>query len=121
MNTLNIEIAGNITSFHPRDEITGQIAWSLEQRPRVMELRLFWYSQGRGLVSSKIVETMRLESPPQNDRRVFRFKLPDSPYSFAGKLLELNWALELYVEPTGQVQRAEFHLSPTGSPVKLHK
>jgi hypothetical protein len=121
MNTLNIEIAGHAAAFHPRDEISGKIAWSLEQRPRALELRLFWYSHGHGLIASKIVDTMRLESPPQNDRCVFRFKLPDSPYSFVGKLLELNWALELYVEPTGQAQRAEFHMSPTGSPVMLHK
>jgi hypothetical protein len=119
MNLLHIEIAGGRTQFLPREEITGQVAWQLSERPRAIELRLFWYSEGRGLTAPEIVDQLRFDAPPPGDRRGFRFQLPDQPYSFTGKLLKLRWALELYVEPSGHSERVEFTMAPTGRPIQL--
>jgi hypothetical protein len=53
------------------------------------------------------------------DARSFRFRLPESPYSFSGKLISLTWALELVAEPSKELARQEITLAPGGEAVRL--
>src|ERR1043166_4380135 len=56
-----------------------------------------------------------LAQPP----RAVGLRLPESPYSFSGKLISLVWALELVAEPSKEVIRREFVLAPGGEEVRL--
>lgn len=119
MSELRIELAGGRTAFTPGEPLSGRASWRVEDQPSSVELRLFWYTSGKGTQDVGIVETMMLASPRPQDRRDFTLPLPREPYSFSGKLISLAWAIELIVEPGGHVERREFVLSATGQEVVI--
>ena len=48
MNWLNIETNENETRFAPGEKVEGIVKWHLVRRLKSIELRLFWYAQGKG-------------------------------------------------------------------------
>ena len=119
MNELRIELADELASFKPTDELNGTVTWDLEQIPSSMELRLFWFTRGKGTEDVGVIKTIRFETPGLRDKKTFNFSLPDSPYSFSGKLISLIWALELIAEPSSQVARREIVVAPGGRELRL--
>jgi len=119
MNTLTIQLEQNKTAFQPGDVVAGTAHWQLEGQARQVELRLLWYTQGKGDEDAGLVETMTFEQPGLSDRRSFRFTLPNGPYSFSGSLISLTWALELSVRAGDNCERKEITISPTGCEILL--
>jgi len=119
MSELTISLNDERTSFEPREELTGTAGWHIEPPPRVLELRLFWFTRGKGTEDAGLIETVRFEQPLAEEKRSFNLRLPDAPYSFSGKLISLVWALELVAEPTKKVTRLEIVLAPAGQQVRL--
>jgi hypothetical protein len=117
----SIQTRNNKTQFLPGEEITGTVSGQLEPEPAAIELRLFWYTQGKGTQDVAILATIQFENPGPQDRREFRIQLPDGPYSFSGKLISLVWALELVVLPSEEASRLDITVSPTGREVLLNK
>jgi hypothetical protein len=105
-------------AFRPYDEIRGTVAWELEALPKSIELRLFWFTSGRGTPEAGVVEMRSLPASLQGEER-FSFSLPGSPYSLSGKLIQFTWALELVAEPLGQVGLREFILGPEKQTIEL--
>jgi hypothetical protein len=116
---LQIEMRDGVTAFHPGDEIEGTVRWRLDPPPQSLEVRLFWYTQGKGDQDVGVVATLPLAGPGIEDRRSFRFQLPVGPYSFSGKLISLLWAIEAVAEPGSASERCEITVSPTGQEVVL--
>ena len=107
--------------FLPGEELAGLVSWCLDQPPKAMELRLFWYTKGKGITDTGIVENIRFENPEPEGHREFRFVLPDGPYSFTGTLITLNWALELVAESSHEVGRVDILVSPSGKEIVLQR
>jgi hypothetical protein len=118
MSTLSIAIADDKHAFKPSDSLAGRVSWGVSAVTSA-ELKLFWYTRGRGKEDVGLVDTLVFENPQTNDQRQFKFNLPDTPYSFAGKLISIVWAIELIVEPETAVERREFVMSPTGKEVDV--
>lgn len=121
MSWIRIEIRDGVTAFRPGDEVAGTVRWHLDQSPRSLELRLFWYTQGKGDKDVGFVDSLPLAAPAEGDSS-FSFRLPAGPYSFSGKLISLLWAIEA-VADTGlgpQAERCEIIVSPTGREILLH-
>ncbi|MCX7049938.1 MAG: hypothetical protein NTX50_31205 [Candidatus Sumerlaeota bacterium] len=87
MSDLNIQIDGGKTHFLPGEEIKGRISWRLEPKDKMIELRLFWFTKGKGTSDVEIVEKIPFENPPQEGASDFRFALPEAPHSFSGRLI----------------------------------
>ena len=119
MNELKIELRTARTNFAPGEELAGTASWILDQTPRAMELRLFWFTKGEGNEDVGVVETVRFDHPAAQESRPFRLQLPELPYSFSGKLITLAWALELVAEPSQMVTRVEIVVAPDGRVVQL--
>jgi hypothetical protein len=119
MSELYIELAGGRTAFKAGESLSGRVAWRVDGQPSSAELRLFWYTSGKGTQDVGVVNTMSFAAPRPDDQRDFTLPLPREPYSFSGKLISLAWAIELIVEPGGHVNRQEFVLSGTGQEVVL--
>lgn len=117
--SLHIEIERNRTAFEPGEELTGTAGWTLDKPPRSVELRLFWFTRGKGTEDAGVVETVRFDQPMLEETRSFRLRLPDAPYSFSGKLISLVWALELVADPSKAVTRKEFVIAPGGRELLL--
>ncbi len=120
MNQLKIGTRENRANFRPGEELQGAAGWELEKRPELVEVRLIWFTRGKGTEDVGVVETVRFEQPQAAEARPFQLSLPAQPYSFSGKLISLVWALELVALPGRQSARFEFVLAPTGQEVVLH-
>jgi len=119
---IEIGLESGRTAYRPGEEVTGAVAWAIEEGepPASAEVRLVWFTRGEGDPSSELVAAAELPSPAALDRREFNLRLPEGPYSFTGKLITLVWAVEVVVEPGGRSERKEIVVSPTGRPVRLH-
>jgi len=117
MSTLRVDVTGGRRGYKPGDTIGGRVTWQVDKDPQSAELRLFWYTSGKGTQDVGNVDAVTFETPQLNDERTFSFVLPRQPYSFSGKLISIVWALELIVEPGSNVARQEFVMSGTGSEV----
>src|SRR5882762_9547709 len=121
MTELEITTRLDKTNFLPGEELAGEITWQTDSTPGRVELRLFWHTQGKGTRDVEVVETMSFDNAGRQDRRSFQFQLPDSPYSFSGKLISVVWALELVLGSTGETERLEIVISPTRSEIALQR
>lgn len=119
MNTLGVALEGGQTAYRPGDDVRGVASWTLEEPPKAVEVRLFWHTQGKGDQDVEVVETTAFQNPGQTDLREFRFRLPDGPYSFSGKLISLLWAIEVVASPGDMAGRAGIVVSPSGREVVI--
>lgn len=114
-----VETHDGATSFRPGDLVEGTVRWSLPEPPEEIELRLFWSTAGKGDQDLEVVETVPFANPGSQDRRIFRVRLPEGPYSFSGKLITLTWALEAVAQPGDRAAHVELVVSPTGEEIRL--
>ena len=119
MSTLDIRVRDNKTQFRPGEIIEGAISWQLDASAQALELRLIWFTSGKGDTDVSVEDTRHFESPALSGDSNFRFQLPPAPYSFSGKYVSLAWALEFVVMPGEESTRLEFSLSPAGTEVLL--
>ncbi len=119
MNALQITLPDDKNRFAPGDKIEGRAYWRMEKPPESLEIRLFWYTEGKGTQDVKIADAVRFDAPGRQEERSFNLKLPVEPYSFSGSLISLNWALELVAAPGGETQRLDIVMSPTREEILL--
>ena len=118
-STLGIGTYNDKTTFFPGEELGGKAMWITEKTPDTIELRLFWYTEGKGTQDVTVVDTQVIESPDSRGETEFTFILPADPYSFSGSLVSLAWALEIVVLPGKDAARCEISISPTGEEIDL--
>jgi hypothetical protein len=121
MNELKILLRDERRSFRCGEAVAGVAGWRLDKPPTSVELRLFWYTRGKGTEDVGLVNQLRFDSARQEEGRKFSFVLPDEPWSFSGQLISLVWALELVAVPGGNTARVELTVSPTGQEILLHQ
>jgi hypothetical protein len=114
-----LDVSATKTSFLPGEWIEGKAIWQLDAPADWLEVRLLWFTQGKGDGDISIEDTLRIEAPTQNDSRTFRFRLPHAPYSFSGKLISLIWAVEVVADGAKDAARLEFSMSPDGREIEL--
>lgn len=120
MPELELTLADARYKYRPCETIRGQFAWRTVDRPiKTLELRLFWYTQGKGTQDLGLVQSRRFGALPPSGQQSFEFRLPDGPYSFSGKLITLSWALELLAQPGKDACRLDLVVSPTQSEIFL--
>jgi hypothetical protein len=119
MSQLKLATRDNQTVFRPGEEIQGAAGWQLDPPPKSVEVRLFWYTRGKGTEDAAIAQTVRFDHPKPEEARPFQFTVPEAPYSFSGKLISLIWALELVAEPGRESTRLELVVSPSGKEIQL--
>lgn len=119
MNELRIDIDGDRRWFLPGETVAGRSVWRLDRDAESVELRLFWYTSGKGTEDVTIVDSVRTEAAAMAGEQGFSFPLPHGPYSFSGSLITLTWALELVALPLGATQRVDLVVAPTPVEIRL--
>lgn len=119
MSWIQIQTDGGSAAFRPGEPVSGTVSWRLDEPPANVELRLFWYTEGKGDQDVEVIETVPFESPGAEDRRAFLVRLPEGPYSFSGRLISLLWCLEAVAEPGDQVGRLPITVGPDGEEIVL--
>lgn len=117
---IQIELDNRANNFRPGDQISGTVQWSqLNKTPESVDIRLIWYTVGKGDTDNEIVDSHVLKNAPEQGEEQFSFTAPGRPYSFAGKLISLLWAIEVVMLPSRESERVEFEISPGGSQIVL--
>ena len=119
MSDLTLQFENAAAHFRPGETVRGLAGWRLDQPATSIDLRLFWYTEGKGTQDVSIAHTTSLDNPPERGSHPFQFDLPASPYSFSGKLISLIWAVEMIVRPGNASTRLPLTLAPTGEEIVL--
>ena len=119
MTMLTLHTADGRTWFKPGELIEGEASWHLDGETEAVEVRLFWYTTGKGSQDVGIARTLRTELPDTSGHRDFSIRAPDEPYSFSGKLISLSWAIELVALPDGETERLDLLIGPQPVEVDL--
>ena len=119
MDGLRIETADGRDVFEPGEELRGTVTWDLAQPARDVEVRLFWYTRGKGTTDVEVVKVQRFDAAGPRGHHEFRFILPESPYSFSGKLVSLVWAVEAIADPGERSTRLELVVAPEAKEIVL--
>ncbi|MCD4781060.1 MAG: hypothetical protein K8S27_11020 [Candidatus Omnitrophica bacterium] len=117
MNNLNLNLEKE--KFLPGEVVKGEAHWYYEMLLKSMEVRLFWYTCGKGNEDVALIHANRIDLPPQQGCRGFSFLLPDSPYSFSGKLVSLVWAVEILVDGGKDCLRENIVVAPDREEINI--
>jgi len=116
---IRLGLRENKTAFRPCEPIAGAVLWEFEKVPEFAEVRLIWFTRGKGTEDGAIFGTVKLDAPPAADTREFSFQAPNGPYSFSGTLIALIWAVEFVAKPGSEFQRIEITISPDAREIAL--
>lgn len=105
----------------PGQTISGQVLWELTSGSTEVILAFGWWTSGVGTVEEAVVENRTWKDPPRIGRESFSFTLPPGPYSFSGKLISLQWGLELSARGHRHKTLHRLYLSPTGQELDFSK
>ncbi len=119
---LEIRLDADGTWFQPGSSIVGEVRWhGLEPETEALDLRLFWYTQGKGTQDVGLATTRRIARPGPSGSRRFALNVPEGPYSFSGRLITLAWALELVELPDLESVREDLLIGPRPVEVDLRR
>lgn len=119
MEWMRIETRDGVTAFLPGETVEGTVGWHFDSPAQSVELRLLWYTEGKGDQDVVVVESVPLPNPAADEVRPFRIQLPAGPFSFSGRLISLVWALEAVAEPGSRAERLPVTVSPTRREILL--
>jgi hypothetical protein len=119
-DSISIQLDQSSSEFQPGTTISGKVIWSAAAAIKKIELRLFWFTEGRGTQDIELVEERSWDAQGQGEEP-FEFTLPPEPYSFSGRLISLQWAVEAVTLPKeNTTTRKVFTLSPNGKELVLN-
>lgn len=110
---ITLHLPGDRSAFAPGETLSGSVSWQLAQPATAIEVRLFWYTRGKGTTDVHVLKAQHFDAPGPRGSRSFQFLLPPEPYSFSGKLISLLWAIEAIAQPGDRSTRADLVISPT--------
>ncbi len=116
----DLSIADGRTAFEPGESIEVTAEWMFEENVESVELRLVWYTRGKGDTDISVVERVPFELPSLSETRQATFELPMAPYSFSGKLISLCWSIELVADGDEASHRLDITIAPGAREVVLH-
>lgn len=116
---ISLGLRENRLAYEPGQSLQGAVLWECESQPELAEVRLLWFTRGKGTDDGEVVATQEFANPQPGDTRQFTFTLPEAPYSFNGRLISLTWAVEFVCQPGDHFQRVEIVVAPGGREVRL--
>ena len=117
--TLEIIIDRDQRAFTPGNPISGRLRWSFDTIPQWIELRLFWFTEGKGTQDLSDVEKQRITDCPMSGERPFSFIAPAHPPSCSGTLVSIRWALELVSDVQEPVPNTTLLIGPNAEEIVL--
>ncbi len=110
--TFSIELDNREAGFKPGEKLSGVAEWKIPSLLSPLELKVLWFTRGKGSLDTRVVAWKRFSKPEISGREKFCFILPSGPYTFSGKLISLVWGIEIVQLNTPVFFRKEFVLSP---------
>ncbi len=117
--SLAIELDHDVTAFAPGENLLGRMRWELATAPEWIELRLFWYTTGKGSQDVGVGPIERVVQPAAAGEHRFSLRAPNLPVSCSGRLVSVSWALELVTSTDEPVARTEVIIAPDRQEILL--
>jgi hypothetical protein len=109
-----ISIEPNTRQFEPGATITARVQWSdLRDNDRLV-VRLFWFTTGKGDRDIEIVSEVPLQATGTSGQEVVKLTAPAWPFSYSGKMVSIQWAIEVVRLPGEDAQTVELVIAPDG-------
>ncbi len=117
---LAIRFDDDRTSYSPGETVRGRALWLYDKAPERIEVRLFWYTQGKGDRDLGIADTVEIDcAGAAAGDQPFALQLPDRPWSFQGKLITLTWSVEIVSLPKDEAEDFDIEVGPDAARVDL--
>jgi hypothetical protein len=109
-----IQFSGGNSDFLPGEKIAGGVQWGggIQEDCERIEIRLIWYTHGKGDRDFGIADSKTVASVPDSGRIDFEFVAPHRPYSFTGKIVSLTWAIEAVTFPGMNAEQLGLTITP---------
>ncbi|MBX3415607.1 MAG: hypothetical protein KF708_23180 [Pirellulales bacterium] len=120
MTKSSLRVTDGRKAFEPGETIQLVAEWACSPAPERAEVRLLWYTRGKGDTDRSLVDTITLDAPQANDRRTVKLHLPEAPYSFSGTLISLIWAVRLELFGAAKSKQIDIVVSPLSCEVVLN-
>jgi hypothetical protein len=96
---MNYQLILTKNNFRGGESLTGTLSWTDVLTPTTTELRLYWWTEGKGTMDVGVAARLTLECSNQQGQQPFSFIAPHEPVSCSGSLLSIRWGLELVALP----------------------
>jgi hypothetical protein len=116
----DISTSDGRTAFAPGETIEVTTDWLFDKQVDTVELRLVWYTRGKGDTDVSVVERVPFDMPSPSETQTVKLTLPMAPYSFSGKLVSLCWSIELVADDGDASERLDITIAPSAQEVMLH-
>lgn len=113
-----IELRLQKEEFEPGELVEGSVSWSVPDDVAEIEVRLFWYTEGKGTQDIGVAAAHSCSSRRGGEDR-FSLRLPASPWSISGRLLSVRWAVEAVIDSGRDHVRKEIVVGPNAREVRL--
>ncbi len=107
-------------NFEPGSFINGTVRWSHLRPAESLDIRLIWYTSGKGDQDFGIHSRIAIGEPGESGERAFAIPAPAWPHSFSGILISLTWAVEVVRLPGLDAERCDIVIAPGGRELSLH-
>lgn len=114
-----IQLDHDRRAYDHRESIRGHIEWELGDAPDWIELRLLWFTEGKGTQDVEVTTRERVEGSGATGTRAFDLTAPAHPPACSGRLVSIRWALELVTSGPDQVARVDLVIAPGGREILL--
>ena len=115
-----VALANPRAAFSPGEVIEGEIRNSGSEPSGTVEIRLFWYTEGKGTQDVQVVARNVVDELPAGGNAQFCFPAPRRPVSCSGSLVSVRWAIEA-VPQRAETRRIELVIGPGGQETRLGK
>lgn len=119
MIEITLDRVGDPPTFIPGETISGSVAWTELGDTESLEIRLIWYTVGKGDRDAQFVDAITVDdvSSRSQSQSKFSFVAPHRPNSFAGKLIAVQWAVEAIAFPQRDAEQVSLEIHPDGGKV----
>jgi hypothetical protein len=109
-------ISGQLSKneFGPGEKIEVVVNWKELPKGISIDVRLVWYTEGKGTRDHLVVQSQSIPRPGQTGSQPIQFDAPHWPLSFSGQLISLRWAVEIVELPSEEAQQLELVIGPQG-------
>ncbi|PQJ28429.1 hypothetical protein [Rubritalea profundi] len=77
-DSISIQLDQTSSEFQTGTTISGKVIWSAAATTKKIELRLFWFTEGRGTQDIELIEERNWDAQAQGEQS-FEFTLPTEP------------------------------------------
>ena len=116
---ISLELDRKDGCYAPGDTITVEVHWDLNELPEAIFASLRWQTEGKGTDDSSVVTEEQIKPTSMKGRESITLRAPRAPLSFSGKLIRLNWFVDVFIEEEDKVYSVAWVLSSTGRSIQL--